>query len=253
MFDAEERQAIRGEILDFAKFHPAFLAGAMTGSMAFDDGDQWSDIDLFFSIDDATALPAVLDEMTMMLDEQWKVVHWWDLPAPPALYRVFQLANGLEINIGVANGTEAKQRSPRFRQVFGPAFIRDESTPAIDMRQLQGFAWHHLAHANSRIARGKPWEALYWLSEARNVCLTLACIRLKLPHLHARGFDALPPSVTDPWISALPRSCSAEDLRQVWRRSVSLCLNELAVADHDLAQNLARIFRMLDPGLNLTD
>ena len=50
MFTVEERDAVRGRLLELAQDDAAVGAAAVTGSAAAGSADRWSDIDLAFGI-----------------------------------------------------------------------------------------------------------------------------------------------------------------------------------------------------------
>ncbi len=50
MFTVVERNRIRDRILEIADSDERINAGAVVGSMATDEGDRWSDLDLTFDV-----------------------------------------------------------------------------------------------------------------------------------------------------------------------------------------------------------
>lgn len=64
MFTVAERDAVRDRILGLAKADPRVVAGAVVGSPALGDGDDWSDVDLTFAVAEGVPLEDVLDDWT---------------------------------------------------------------------------------------------------------------------------------------------------------------------------------------------
>src|SRR5256714_14814981 len=99
MFTAEQRDHVRQRVLALAQSDPRVIAGALTGSMAFGDGDEWSDIDVAFGIAEGITLEAVLDDWTQIFEQEWGVLHHFDLSFGSSVYRVFLLPSGLEVDV----------------------------------------------------------------------------------------------------------------------------------------------------------
>jgi hypothetical protein len=52
VFDVGDRDRVRDRVLEIASSDPRVVGGAVLGSLAHDEGDQWSDLDLMFSVGD---------------------------------------------------------------------------------------------------------------------------------------------------------------------------------------------------------
>jgi hypothetical protein len=52
VFSVEDRDRLRDRVLDMASSDPPVVAGAVLGSLAHDEGDRWSDLDLMFAVAD---------------------------------------------------------------------------------------------------------------------------------------------------------------------------------------------------------
>src|SRR5205814_8143248 len=102
MFTPEERDHVRDRIIEKAKSDRRVTAGALIGSTAAGLGDQWSDIDITFGIEDGTSLQAVLDDWTAWFNGELGALQHWDLPFGPSIYRVFLLPSGLVVDVSVA-------------------------------------------------------------------------------------------------------------------------------------------------------
>ncbi|HCP75987.1 MAG TPA: hypothetical protein DIU08_15285, partial [Ktedonobacter sp.] len=188
MFTAEQRDHVRNRVLEVGRADPRVTAGALTGSMAFGDGDEWSDIDVAFGIADGIMLDTVLHDWTEALNREFSVLDHFDLHSGSSIYRVFLLLSGLEVDVAVTPNQEFGARGPNFRALFGTTH-QLESTPQPSASSLSGLGWHHVLHARSCIERNKRWQAEYWISGIRDHALALACIRLGENAVYGRGVD----------------------------------------------------------------
>jgi hypothetical protein len=242
MFTSDERDQVRDRIIAMAKRDRRVTAAALIGSTAAGVADQWSDIDLTFGLAEGTRLQAVLDDWTTWFASALGALHHWDLPFGPAIYRVFLLPGGLEVDVSVTPQPEFHPRSPRWRTLFGPVGAMQPSPPA-DPQHLIGQGWHLVLHSRAAIARGKPWHAEYCLSELRNHTLALMCLRLGETTASAKGVDRLPPSVTEPLTAALVCSLAEPELRRALAVATACFRAELETWDAALGARLGPILR----------
>lgn len=226
MFTAGYRDQVRQRVLEMARNDPRVTAGAITGSMAFADGDNWSDIDVAFGIADGVALEDVLHDWTRTLEQELGVVAHFDLPSGSSIYRVFLLPNGLEIDVGVTPAQEFGARGPNFHMLFGMAQKLQE-VPPPDAFYLIGLAWHHVLHARSCIERHKLWQAEYWISALRDHVLALMCLRYGESAYYGRGIHRLPASVTAPLADALVHSLGEQELRRALAVATKCLIGEV--------------------------
>jgi predicted nucleotidyltransferase len=226
MFTAEQRDHVRNRVLEVGRADPRVTAGALTGSMAFGDGDEWSDIDVAFGIADGIMLDTVLHDWTEALNREFSVLDHFDLHSGSSIYRVFLLLSGLEVDVAVTPNQEFGARGPNFRALFGTTH-QLESTPQPSASSLSGLGWHHVLHARSCIERNKRWQAEYWISGIRDHALALACIRLGENAVYGRGVDRLPAAVTDPLAGALVRSLDELELRRALAVATTCLIGEL--------------------------
>src|SRR5919201_3239412 len=119
MFTAEHRDQVRARVLDLARTDPRVTAGALTGSTAVGAEDEWSDIDVAFGIADGISPEAVLQDWTAVLDREFSILDHFDLRSGSAVYRVFLLPSGLEIDVAVTPQQDFGARGPRFHTLFG--------------------------------------------------------------------------------------------------------------------------------------
>lgn len=237
MFTTEQRDYVRDRVLELARADPRVTAGALTGSTATGQEDEWSDIDITFGITDGTPLEAVLQDWTKVLIRGFGALDHFDLRSGPSIYRVFLLPSGLEVDVSVTPQQQFGARGPAFRSLFGTA-PQLEAAPPEDARYLIGLAWHHVLHARSCIERGKPWQAEYWIGGIRDHTLALACIRLGEPSVYGRGVDRLPAAVTGPLADALVRSLDELELRRALEVTTACFISELEAWDPVLCARL---------------
>jgi predicted nucleotidyltransferase len=235
MRSGRERERVRERLLDLAAADPDIAGAAITGSLALDAGDEWSDIDLAFAVSDE--LGPTLERWTEHLSRDFDAVHHWDLPFGATVYRVFLLPGWLEVDIAFAPAAEFGPRGPTWRTVFGEA-VELPPAPAQSADDLLGRAWHHALHARACIERGRPWQAEHWIRAVRDQVLASACLRLGHPTRYAKGADLLPAELTAPLEAALVRSLDEAELRRA-----------LAVAGAALAAEVERSAPALDARL----
>ena len=101
MFTVEQRDALRERVLRHAKEDDRIVAGAVVGSLAVDDGDRFSDLDLTFGIANRTPIVDVLDDWTRTLVDELDAVHLVDLVRDPTIYRVYVLPDALQFDLSM--------------------------------------------------------------------------------------------------------------------------------------------------------
>lgn len=194
MFTIEDRERVRARVLELAAADPRVVAGAVVGSLALSEGDRWSDLDLTFAVRDEVPLPDVLGDWTRTLEDELDAVQLFDLPAGPSIYRVFLLPGCLQFDLSFTPAAAFGATGPKFRLLFGTA-VGKPYRPAPTAHEMFGYAVHHALRARFCLARGRVWQAEYWISGVRDYALSLACARRDLPARDGRGFDALPAEV----------------------------------------------------------
>ncbi|MEO6913660.1 MAG: nucleotidyltransferase domain-containing protein [Candidatus Baltobacteraceae bacterium] len=184
---------------------------------------------------------AVLEDWTRSLQQQLEVLHHFDMRAGPAIYRVFLFQNCLELDLGLWPEAQFGPRGAAFRLMFGQS-VENVTVSAFACDNLIGLCWHHALHAHVAIERSKPWEAEYYISALRDHSLEIACLRLGLPAVYARGTDKLPSRVKGLYENALVRSLGATELRRALLVAASAFLGEIAEAKPKLAASLRACF-----------
>ena len=225
MFTVEGRDRVRDYALRLAESDERVVAGAVVGSLALDDGDRWSDLDLTFAVTDSVPITEVLEDWTGKLAPELNAAHLFDLPSGASLYRVFLLPGCLQFDLSFTPASRFGASGPKFRLLFGSAVEKPHTQPP-PAHELFGYAAHHLVRARFCIERGRYWHAEYWISAARDYALGLACRRRGLSAHYGRGFDDLPADVLESFKSALIRSLEPEELSRALDETIEALLRE---------------------------
>ena len=226
MFDLAERERVHARLVQLARADKRIVAAALTGSLGAGRGDEWSDIDLAFALDDGVELVPTVEDWTALLQRELGVVQHWDLPFRTSLYRVFLLESLLEVDLAFVPRADFAARGPSWRVEFGETGPPQE-TPRPDAGNLAGLGWHHVRHARANIARGKPFAALYMLDAARELAIELACLRLGLPTAYSRGAHELPAELRERLVRTLPTSLEGEELLRALRATADVLAGEV--------------------------
>jgi hypothetical protein len=205
MFSVSDRERLRRRVLEIAAEDPRIVAGAVVGSLAFSEGDRWSDLDLTFAVADTVSMADVLTEWTRKVVDEFAATHLFDLPAGASIYRVFLLPGCLQFDLSFTPAGRFGATGPKFRLLFGEAVEKPHYQPTAS-KELLGYAVHHLVRARICLERGRFWQAEYWISAARDYALSLACRQRGLSPFFGRGFDNLPDEILARFVGALPAS-----------------------------------------------
>ncbi len=227
-------------MLSIAQSNRRLTGGAITGSAATHTEDGWSDVDVAFGVSPDVKLDAVLADWTALVERELGLLHYFDLRAGPAIYRVFLLPNGLELDIGLWPAAQFGPTGEKFNLIFGKSGD-NVARPSVSQDHLIGLCWHHALHADTSIERAKFWEAEYYISALRDHTLELACLRLKLPAAYARGLDKLPDSIKAQNVRSLVRSLEIGELRRALKCATNAFLDEAALDKPELAESLRRV------------
>lgn len=244
MFSVEERERLRAALVAAARADPRVVGAALTGSAATDREDRWSDIDLALRLDANADEMEVLGDWTKHIYDDCDAVHHLDVWRGETRFRVFLLANALQVDIAFWSWTRFGATGPAFRLLFGGANelpIPEPPTAA----ELIGTGWLYALHARSSIARGRLWQAEYMVSAMRNQILALASLRHGLPVTHGRGFDDLPKEVTNPLAATLVRSLDPAELTRGFGVATEILISEAQHADPALVYRITPVLRQL--------
>jgi hypothetical protein len=239
LFRVDDRNRVRDRALALASSDPRVVAGAVVGSLALHEGDRWSDLDLTFAVVDDVPVLEVLGDWTRTLEDEFDAIALFDLPAGASIYRVFILPGCLQFDLSFTPAAVFGAIGPQFRLLFGDAVSKPYISPPTP-HELFGYAVHHALRARFCIARGRVWQAEYWLSGVRDYGLHLACLRRGLPARNGRGFDDLPADVLAAFRDALARSLDPEELLRALGAAISSLLRETAQV-HELVELVAKV------------
>jgi hypothetical protein len=236
VYTPEQRAAVRDGLLERAREDDRVSGAALTGSAALGKEDRWSDVDVFLGIAESADVDEVVADWTTALYETG-AVHHWDVRAGAALYRVFLLESGLQVDIAFTPELDFGARSPSFELAFGePIDLPPPEPPAFG--DVGGLGWLGILHAHKAIERGKPWEAAYWIGSVRDQTLTLACLRLGENPYYSRGADRLPTAITASLEETLVSAPRPGELRRALRATRRCLLEEIGRTDAELADRL---------------
>ena len=225
IFNVEDRERVRDRVLELASSDTRVVAGAIVGSLARNEGDRWSDLDLTFAVADGLLVSDVLDDWTRSLASEFDAVHLFDLPAGPTIYRVFLIPGCLQLDLSFTPEPKFGADGPKFKLLFGDAVEKPHVGPP-SAEKLFGYAVHHALRARFCIERGRYWQAEYWMSGVRDYALGLACRRRDLPTYYGRGFDDLPAEVLDTFRDAIARSLERNELLRALGCAIAGLLRE---------------------------
>jgi hypothetical protein len=203
VFTVEQRNALRGRALRLAEEDDRVVAGAAVGSLAVDEGDRFSDLDLTFGIADHVPVNEVLDDWTSRLIDELGAVRLADLERGPTIYRVFLLPDALQLDLSMTPAALFRPAGPRFRLLFGETGAGEPEVPRppgdmfVPTPTVAGdlFGWGviYALHARACIERRRLWQAEHYVGAVRDHALSLACLRHGLPAVQGRRYDDLPP------------------------------------------------------------
>jgi predicted nucleotidyltransferase len=225
MFSIKDRDRVRDRVLELASSDERVVAGAVVGSLARDEGDRWSDLDLTFAVADGVVIHDVLADWTRRLVDEFDAIHLFDLPSASSIYRVFLLPGCLQFDLSVTPASDFGATGPKFRMLFGSAVEKPYARPP-SAQELFGYAVHHALRARFCIERGRYWHAEYWISGVRDYALSLACRRCDLPVHYGRGFDDLPMGVRDAFKDSLVCSLERDELLRALGCAITGLLRE---------------------------
>jgi hypothetical protein len=225
MFTVSDRNYVRERVLQLAASDARVVAGATVGSLALEEGDRWSDLDVTFAVADDLPLRDVLEDWTRTLVRECDAAHLFDLPSGASIYRVFLLPGCLQFDLSFTPASEFGASGPKFKILFGHATEKDYVQPPSP-KELFGYAVHHAVRGRIAIERGRYWQAEYWISGTRDYALGLACRRRGLSTFHGRGFDELPAEVREKFLGAMVTSLDRDELLRALRCAIDGLFHE---------------------------
>lgn len=228
MFTIEQRNALRERVLTLADQDRRVVAGAAIGSLALGGGDPFSDLDLTFAVADDVSVAEVLDDWTRMLANELGALQLVDLERGPTVYRVFLLPAALQFDLSMTPATRFAPAGPRFRLLFGETAAGAESDwrkpPAA--HDLFGWGVIYGLHSRACIERERVWQAEHYIGAVRGHALSLACLRLGLPAVQARGYDDLPAETLAGFTGTHVGSLNPQRLRKALAAAMDALIRE---------------------------
>jgi hypothetical protein len=220
MFSISYRNNVRNYIIDMATSDKRLTSAAIVGSFASGHEDRWSDIDLSFGVSEQYPVNEVLEDWTKKIVGEFSATRLFDLPANNLIYRVFILPGCLQVDISLASSSTFTATVENYKLLFGQV-VKKPGINSESAEKLFGFTVHHLLHARVCIERGRFWQAEYWISAARDHCLTLSCMKFGLRTPYGRGYDDLPVEVLDIFKNSLVASVEKDELIRCLREVIT--------------------------------
>jgi hypothetical protein len=228
MFTPEDRARIHEHVMAIAHRDDRVVAGAVVGSLALDEGDRYSDIDLSFAVRDDVPISGVLADWTSAMADVG-AVPLLDLERAPIVYRVFLLPDCLQVDLSFSPASGFRPTSPRFRLLFGQAGEPLEPEPSSS-DELLGWAALYARDVRVSIGRGEVWRAENSLSALRHYALSFACSRRGLTSSFGKGHDELPADVLESFAGSLAATVDPVELARALRNAVTALRAECARA-----------------------
>jgi predicted nucleotidyltransferase len=244
MFTTQFRDELGRLLGERARSDPRVVGAALVGSAATGAQDRWSDIDLALQIADGVDPDDVAAEWTAWLRAEQDVADTLDVHGAGTLFRVFLLANSLQVDLSFWRRDSFRATEPGFRVLFGapnPATEPNLPAPA----DLIAMAWLYALHSRSAVARGRLWQATVMLDGVRERLMSLACLRHGLSPHQGRGVDRLPTGELDALGATRPAAVEPDELRRAHAASLAALARETARHDQGLADRLAPALRAL--------
>jgi hypothetical protein len=227
VYTVEQRDALRDRVLAIAKNDHRVVAGAAVGSLALGGGDQHSDLDMTFGVADSVHVSEVLDDWTRTLGAEFDAVPLVDLERGAVTYRVFLMRDLLQLDLSMAPAAQFAPAGPRFRLLFGAtAEARGNAPQPPDASDLFGWGVIYTLHVRACLARGRIWQAEHYIAAVRDHALSLACLRLGVPAVQARGYDDLPAELLVRFEATRPLELEPSALRRALAAAVRELLRE---------------------------
>lgn len=236
MFSEVDRDRVRERLVEAARADPRIAAAAIVGSAAAGRADEWSDIDLALRLAPGLTPADAIDAWTELLYDDHGAVDHFDLWSGPALYRVFLLANTLQVDVSLWPYETFVARGA-FQLLFGEASEASTAT-AVESPGPIGLAWVYAVHARTSIMRNRPLQALYWLNGLREQVGILASLRFGLPEKEGRGVDQLPAELRRQLVDTIVRSIDPAELVRTLTLLVDALISEIREIDEENAARL---------------
>lgn len=214
MFTIQYREEVRNKILDKAKQDKRIVAAAIVGSYAQSKEDQFSDIDLTFGVSEQHTVFELLQSWTEYIVQNFSAVVLLDVQRGATTYRVFILPKLLQLDISFSPEKDFGAIGENFKLLYGKQFEKPQPKSQTS-EEIFGWIVHHLVRARFCVERNRLWQAEFWLNEARDYSLKLACIVQNLNPDYAREFDDLPKELLGKYKNAFVKEISRTEILRV--------------------------------------
>lgn len=252
VFTSQERERIREQLVSDAKADSRITGAAHLGSAALGQQDRWSDIDLALSLAVDAELNGVLADWTARLYRDHAAVANFDVRRGEILYRVFLLANTLQVDLSFWPANQLRAVGPNFNLIFGAAG-EPLPAPVPDSQDLIGMAWLYALHVRSCIARSRWLQAEYMLSGMRDNVLAMMCKRESVSAVQGRGLDDLTEEQKARAAECLAGSLNPAELKRAFALTMNTLLQELRFSDSKLATRLEDPLNRIVTSLDSTE
>lgn len=237
MFTEQDRADLLERLIEVARADESVVGAALVGSLAAGHADRWSDIDLALRLAPGEEPAAVAGSWTERLRALRPVADHLDVWAGPALYRVFLLADSLQVDVSFWPFDAFGATGQPFLLILGEAG-RAHPAEEADAAAMRGWAWLYAVHARSAIARGRAWQALQMLGDLRGQLVALACLRHGLPPHEGWGADRLPAAELAALSAAVPAGLDSESLGRALVAALRLLEHEVGAGGVGGAERL---------------
>lgn len=244
MFSPETRRALRERLVERARHDPGVAGAALVGSAATGREDSWSDIDLVLQVSSGHDPARVAADWTTWLRSEVDVADTLDVVAAGTLFRVFLLADSLQIDLSFWPFDAFRATQDGFTVLFGAPNEPTRPRP-LDVAHHIGMGWLYALHARSALARDKLWQTSMMLDGIRDQIVMLACSRQGLDPHHGRDVDLLAARELEALGAARATRLDADELHRSKTAMINLLHAEVAQHDPTLAQRLIRPLTIL--------
>jgi len=211
MFSEEFREDVRNKVLNKAEQDKRIVSAAIVGSYAQNKEDQFSDIDLTFGISEQYTVSELLQSWTEYVMHEYGAIVLFDVQRCNTVYRVFMLPGCLQLDLSFSPEKHFGATGQSFRLLYGKHY--EKKQPSCQTKdELLGWVIHHLVRARFCVERNRLWQAEFWLSEARDYILKIACLENGLNPDCARGVDDLPIHILNSLSSSFITSLRREEI-----------------------------------------
>lgn len=236
MFTVSYREDVRNRIIDKAKQDECIAAAAVVGSYALGNEDRWSDIDLTFGVKEGFQIVDILQSWTRYVIQEFSAVVLLDVQRGNTIYRVFMLPGCLQLDLSFSPERDFGAVGQNFKLLYGNHYKKLESK-SESVNELFGWVIHHLVRARFCAERNRLWQAEFWLSEARDYSLKLACFAHNLNPDYARGFDDLPVEILSSYKQAFVNEISKHEILRV----IKVIISALPEISNEVNQMIGKI------------